>query len=358
MKLTAALLAILVPTAIYAQENAAGNTPPATVAAHAAPRDMPPTLHVSADVRTQFPGTNFGQVTCDEEGNVYARKYDTTGNPPKFMRAPVQKIKVDGRLSESFGVGDALLDAVVNGFFAASDGKVYLLAWAQATGHPGYSAYVVKFAADGSMESKIQIDGEQRFLPAHIAVFKSGEILISGRDRYTPFTGVFTPSGKLIRQISEPEDEELRKRAEAADPDVLAYSNVGNDAVDLGGVAGGSDGNVYLMRRTNPALIYVISARGKVVRKLQINTEDSLMLPAGLQSFPGGLAVLFASREGGKARVLRVVDLEGNPVATYQIENGLRLGDLGCYAPPTFTFLRAAEDDVHGFMYLSKVEPR
>lgn len=160
----------------------------------------------------------------------------------------------------------------------------------------------------------------------------------------------------MLRQISEPEDEELRKRAEAADPDVLAYSNVGNDAVDLGDVALGSDGNAYLMRRTSPALIYVISTHGKVVRKLQIKTEDSLMLPSGLQSFPGGLVVGFSRKGGG--RVLNLVDWDGNAVATYKLGEDLALGDLGCYAPPIFTFLGAAKDEPHGYTYLQKVEPK
>jgi hypothetical protein len=354
MKLAiASVLAIVFSGAIHGQESLRGNTPPAATASPTASQATALTLHIAAELKTRFPGNNFGQVVCDEGGNVYARRYDGS---PRFMRAPLQKIGADGSLSASFDVADLLPDASVSSFFVEGDGKVYLLAWAQATGHAGYSAYVVKFAADGSVESKIQIDAEQRFLPAHIAVFKSGEILISGRDRFAPFTGVFAPSGKLIKTISEPEDDELRQRAETGDADVLAYSNVGNDAVDLGGATRGSDGNVYLMRRTSPALIYVISARGEVVRKLQIKTEDPSMLSAGIQSFPGGLVVLFATN--GRGRVLNLVDLEGNPVAAYRVEEGLRLGELGCYAPPIFTFLSGARDDVHGFMHLSEVEPK
>jgi hypothetical protein len=155
-------------------------------------------------------------------------------------------------------------------FFVASDGRVDLLAWAQARDHPGYHAYVVKFAANGSLESKIQIEMPEHTLPGHIAVFRSGEILVSGRNRFTPFTGVFASNGKLIKEILEAEDEELGRRAQAGDADVLAHSNVGNDAVDLGGVVAGSDGNAYLMRRTSPALIYVVSSRGEVIRKLHI----------------------------------------------------------------------------------------
>jgi hypothetical protein len=257
-------------------------------------------------------------------------------------------------VSGSFDIADAALDGHLEGFFVSSDGKVYLLAWAQPADHPGYQAYVVKFAANGALESKIQIEMPEHTLPGHIAVFKSGEILISGRNRFTPFTGVFTSNGKLIKGISEPEDEELRRRAQAGDADVLAGStNAGNDAVDLGGVVAGSDGNAYLMRRTSPALIYVVSSRGELIRKLHIPTDGSLMFPQDIHSFPGGLVLSFA-KDGGDM-VLQVVDLEGNPVATYGLGRSGFAGKLACYAPPAFTYFdTSSEDDEH----LYKAQPK
>ncbi|MGA8737050.1 MAG: hypothetical protein WB558_24255 [Terriglobales bacterium] len=297
------LLAMLVPVEICAQNAASSNAPPETVAAQAA---SSPSLHVIANVRSQFLGTNFGQVVCDANGNVYARKYDVSVYGSAFERAPVQEIGADGRLSVSFGVPDALPDASVSDFFVASDGRVYLLASAREAEPPGYGAYVLRFAANGALESKIRVDTEERFSPVHIGVFKSGEILITGRQgkmNYAPFTGVFSSTGGLIKTIFEPEDEDLRLRAQAGDEDVLAHSNFGNEAVDLGSVAAGSDGNMYVMRRTSPALIYVISSRGSMVRKLHVSADDPAMFPRALEPFAGGLVVMFGRRGmGARAR--------------------------------------------------------
>lgn len=340
----AALLGMLVPVLAHGQKKEMAKPAPATA------------LRFLASTETQFPGSTFGHVTCDEGGNVYARKYD--GTDDSVLHAPVRRIGADGRVTQSFGVADASPD-LVQGFFVASDGKVSLVAWAGARVHSGNRAYVMEFEANGSPKSTIQVDTEEWFLPAHIAVFKSGEFLLSGRRGSRPFTGVFTPDGKLISTIFEPEDEELQKRAEAGDPDVqVTESNSSNDAVDLGGVAVGSDGNAYLMRRTSPALIYVISARGEVIRKLRINADESLRwFPEQLQSFPGGLVVLFDNR-AGDTRVLKAVDLQGNPIASYGIGGDPRVGVLACYAPPTFTFLDTTETDGHGYMSLSKLEPK
>ena len=58
--------------------------------------------------------------------------------------------------------------------------------------------------------------------------------------------------------------------------------------------------------------------------------------------------------ESGIGRVVKVVDSEGNPIATYGLDRGLIVGDLARSAPPAFTFL--GHDD--GFMHLYKLEPK
>jgi hypothetical protein len=333
VKLALYALLVIVPSEICAQNATTKNAPP-----FRAQLTSPATLQIVSDAKINFPG--FGPVECDANGNIYARKDDGSLGR-EFMRAPVEKLRADGGTSGSFGLEGTGLDGHVEGFFVDSDGEVYLLAWAHAIDQAGYHLYVVKFGAGGSLESKIQLDLSNRVLAGLIAVFKSGEILISGRDKFTPYTGVFASSGKLIKEIYEPEDEELRIRAQKGDPDVLANSNFGNEAVERGGVVVGSDGNAYLMRHTSPALIYAISSHGEVIRKLRINTDG---LPQDIHSFAGGL-VLWFTRSGGSP--LRIVDLEGNPVANYGFPSGFA-GTLACYAPPSFTFFdTTSKDDEH-----------
>ena len=117
----------------------------------------------------------------------------------------------------------------------------------------------------------------------------------------------------------------------------------------------GSDGNAYLVRRTSPALVYVISAHGVVLRKLRVGSEDPLMLPQEVHAFPQGLVFVFGRNSGGM-RMLKAVGFHGNAIAAYPIDL-TSLGPLACYAPPTFTFLGTMNDEAHGFRYLSNVEP-
>jgi hypothetical protein len=310
-------------------------------------------LRIVANTKSQVPGLVFGQAACDETGHIYARTHDhSEGNAQLY--SPVRKIAEDGTILHSFAAPPGL---AINGFFVRSDGEVYLLAWATEPSHPGSRAYIVEFSTDGSLKSSVQIQAEGDFLPAHIAVFPSGEILLSGRrgeNSTSPFNGIFTSGGKLMKKISQPEDDELRKRAEARDPDVSS-TGTGNDAVDLGTATVGSDGNVYLLRSTSPALISVISAGVEVVRKLQVGTDDAFAYPVQLLPFRDGLALLFAHREGG--RTLEVISLQGNRTATYRLDN-LWLGTLGCYTPQTFTFITAPPDEIVGAMYLTRVQPK
>ncbi|HEX8813901.1 MAG TPA: hypothetical protein VF753_00220 [Terriglobales bacterium] len=342
-------MCILLP--IFCAEGAWGQGLAVATPTGTAQTRPPSGLRITANVKTNFSGTNFGQVGCDANGDVYVRNYDAS---PKFMRAAVQRIGADGATSGHFGIADASLDGVINDFFVTARGPVYLLAWAQDIIRPGYHSYVLKFAPDGSLESMVRLQASDHVLPAHIAVFESGEILMTGRDRYTPFTAVFTSGGGAVKEIFEPEDAELGKRAQAGDTDVLAYSNVGNDAVDLGSAALGSDGNAYLMRRTSPALVYVISSNGAVVRKLYVGADGSSAFPKQIHAFPGGLALSFES-EGG-ARALKVVSLEGKSLASYSV-NAASFGDLACYLPPRFLFLAGANGD-SGFEYRIWAEPK
>jgi hypothetical protein len=347
-------LALLVSGEVFAQSAATGNATSAAVGTQAAPQAATPTLRMVANITTQERGRPYGEVMCDEGGNVYTRVPDD-GSSQASLHAPVHKLNADGSLSSTFEIANAALDASLHDFFVTSDGKVYLVAWGQTHGEPGWHAYALQFTANGELKSTVQINTKQHIFPSHIAAFESGEILVTGKQgekENTPFTGVFTASGKLIKEIFEPEDEELGRRAELGDADVVHGSGSGNDAVDLGAAAGGPDGNVYLMRSTSPALIFAVTARGEVVRKFPVSTGDPLMFPVRLQSFPGGIAVLFS--RSGFGRVLKVVDSEGNPIATYGLDRGLTVGDFACYAPPAFTFL--GNDD--GFMHLYKLEQK
>jgi len=341
------LLAVLLPWGVCAQE--AGNG----AASQAATQSLSvrPTIGIASSLRTQFPGPTFNRVACDGSGNLYARRFQGDKG-----REPVEEIARTGALIRSFKVDDPSLNLSIGDFFVGPQDELYMLGWSMEHVHSGGRVYIAQFGRDGSLKSKTQVISEEMF-PSSLAVFKSGEFLLTGRQGpgdNTPFTGVFASTGRLIAKIYEPEDEDLRKKADAGDASAHDARLYGNTAVSLGGAVGGWDGNVYVMRRTSPALIYVISPKGEVVRKLRIDPGDSTSLPEELQSSADRLAISFAAPDG--TRFVKVVDLKGNDVAEYQMPSEWA-GALACYDARTFTFLSPGSDGSN-YMRIEKSEAR
>jgi hypothetical protein len=96
----------------------------------------------------------------------------------------------------------------------------------------------------------------------------------------------------LVKEIYEPEDEEARLKAENGDT-AYTRSNAGNRFVGFGDVAAGSDGNVYLLRGTSPALVYVVSPAGQVLRKLHIDPGTPDFVAGEIKLHAGRLAIGF-----------------------------------------------------------------
>lgn len=297
-------------------------------------------IRITSTTQTEFPGAAFNRVACDSEGNLYAR----THQPGDKAKNPIQEIASNGALLHSFSPADAVLGLSIADFFLGPNDEVHIVGWSTARANTGGRVYLSRFGRDGSRGLTTQIISEQ-FFPTNLAVFKSGEILLTGtqgRSDNTPFTGVFNSDGTLISKVYEPEDEDLRRKEDEGDPSTHEAGVYGNSAVEMGGTVSGSDGNVYLLRRTSPALIYVISPKGKVVRKLRIDPGDSKYLPEEIQSAVDRLAITFGA--AGVGRIMKIVDFMGRDVATYALDEDLLSGTLACYRPPSLTFLVPAKD--------------
>jgi hypothetical protein len=287
------------------------------------------------------PTQMIDKVACDSGGNIYARVW--AGSDSGAARLPVQEITPEGALTKNFRVADLSRNTdVAKGIFVSDAGGVYQAA------RIADGLYVVGFARDGSVKSTTKLEANARLVdPWQTAVFGSGGYLLSGltgKDHRAPYTAVFDANGKLVKTIYEPEDEEARQKAESGDVG-YSRSNVGNRFVGLGDVAAGSDGNVYLLRGTSPALVYVVSPTGEVVRKLHIDAGNPDFVARDIKSYAGRLAVGF----NGPSNLVIVTDLEGRTIARYAIDR--KKPDwpaLACFNSEGLTFATVyAEKDLY-----------
>jgi hypothetical protein len=219
--------------------------------------------------------------------------------------------------------------------------------------------YITSFAKDGSVKARTKLETEF-FRPHHLAVFKSGEFLLSGtkgKDQRTPYTAVFSPDGKLLKEVVEPEDKDIESKAKSGEAGyVLKESpDFGNSAVTFGDAVSGSDGNVYLGRATSPALIYAVSPSGEVVRKLRIDAGRSGYGIGSIRAFKGGLAIAFGLPWQATSTIIKIVTYSGDPIAAYELtEHPVDQHSLACYAEGSFTFVTTSSDNG---VYVSTAAP-
>jgi hypothetical protein len=324
------------------QDGNAGAGPPDTAPIPDAPR----VLELKTQLKTSLKGALLSRAGCDEDGNIYLRPYISqrvSGLPGST--SPVQRMKPDGTMAEVFQNTDADGTKLpVTGVSVSADGKVYEAAWTPS------DVYVISFAKDGSVQSRTRIQTAY-FQPYQLAVFKSGEFLLSGtkgKDGHAPFTAVFSSDGKLLKELTEPEDEDMAKKAQAGQRGFVSENtpNFGNSTIEFGDAVSGSDGNVYLMRATAPAQIYAISSHGEVVRKLKIDAGNSGFVAHTIRAAKDGLAITFGVPFEKTETIIKVVTYSGDPIATYRsADQNLNPQMFACYSQGSFTFLGTSSDN-------------
>src|SRR5262249_52607660 len=103
------------------------------------------------------------------------------------------------------------------------------------------------------------------------------------------------------------------------------------------------------------ALIYVISPKGDVIRKLRIESPEPGLVARQLKSSHGKLAVIFLQRNS-TAGITEIVDLRGQSLGRYFADDEhLNPGLPSCYDSQSFTFL---SPDMVGGLKLYKAQPK
>jgi hypothetical protein len=289
-------------------------------------------------------------LRCDTDGNLYLRT-ELAGVPA------IHKLNMKGEqvaLFEASSNPDLKID--VAAYFAVdpSRGDLYELVYPHEM-----SRYVFTYRSDGRFKSAVKLATGFPFLPKKLAVFPGGAFLISGEEYdqdsssiMWPFTGIFSADGTLLKELDLGDEKQLRDMVVAGDSRMArpGYPQ-SNRAVDNGIVETADNGNVYLMRWTNPAIFYAISAGGEVAHRFTVDPGESGYRPSAMHIYKNRIAILFVEMQRHDI-LMKIVDLEGHELATYdESKVGGRPGNLSaafaCYTenPTRFVFLGADEND-------------
>lgn len=301
------------------------------------------------------------RVKCDSEGSIYYSADRNAGGTDEL-----RKLNPKGERVAEFrpGANPNMPIDLFSDFTITPDGEVFMLVFPHEL-----TRYIFVYKSDGSYRSSIKLETGFPWVPTAFAVFPSGGFLISGAEyakndngkmTQVPFTGVFSADGRLLKQLDLEDDEDIVKFAATGDPRMVSASG-NNRAISFTKMEAGDDGNIYLMRWTNPVIVYAISPGGSVVRRFLVDPKDSGYRPGSMHIAGNRIAVLFTTTDT-KADIIKVSDLEGHPIGTYtetvNEKTDQRIGaGFACYTnnPEQFMFLSFGENNQLG---IETVEPR
>jgi hypothetical protein len=204
---------------------------------------------------------------------------------------------------------------------------------------------------DPKGEYKGAVTLEAGFYPQQIAVFDSGDFLLSGvtqtgsgtNPQFTPVTAMFDKNGKLLKPITLEENGEANEKQEAG----KSFQEAGA-AITLGETESWG-GEIYVLRATAKPVVYVISAGGTVARRFALEIPSPDFKTAGMRVAQSQIAVEFwksASEPTQSGRFEYVVydAFRGEKLAGYTVAPGLH-GLFACFdGRGGFDFLGAAEN--------------
>jgi hypothetical protein len=360
---TLLIFVVLLPVTLWGQASAA----PAQHGASKNDAKGLPKLTVVRTVRAESEvATSFvPPLRCDSEGNLYLmndpygvngiRKLNAKGERLALFTSSIrQDMKLDLAGSFALGVG----------------GTIYQLVFPHEI-----TRYLFVYGSDGVYKSKIKLEPGFAWQPSTLGVFSSGNLLVAGQ-KYDgnnsdgpllPATALFSPDGKLLKEIKLEDDQAIYEMGARGDSRVtLPQAPTHNLAFSSSQIEPGKDGNLYLMRRLTPAILYAVSSSGEVVRRFTVDPGDASLEPWEMHVSGDRIAIVFHHPQTWDS-VLKIVDLEGQPIKSYAAsteygKDGTRrpeslAGPLACYNsnPERFTFLSNGDDSK---LELSIVEPR
>lgn len=272
-------------------------------------------LHETTVFASAPPNAMRAGTQCDSSGDAFVQFANLAGSPLQVAQ-PLSVSEVIPEEKRVVVYGAAPLSesdyphARTTSFGLLPDGKLYALIFTrqdqtreEARPQPQY--YVEQFKDDGTKDSITPIHtppGAAHWFADLLAPFPDGNFLIVGTSMATakrpsagswrPFTAVYDATGQFVRDVTLPDDitndfnqsSTGRPRVAAADaqtpprqtPKPQQFFEV---AITTGGVLSGPDGNVWILRASDPVRLYAVSSVGRVVEHFEFSPPAPGLTP-------------------------------------------------------------------------------
>lgn len=307
------------------------------------------TVTVPSEIAPTLAGTK-----CDNMGNLYLQVAPDGVSGIRKLSPKGERMALFQPISP-----DLKSRVIFTGHFSLTgEGDIYQIVHAKEL-YP----YIFAYRSDGSVKSVTRLNPGFYFQANKVSPFHSGTLFVAGLERdhdpdnpvMWPFQGIFSADGALLKEVHFEDDEKIHDMAASGDKRLVVPENPSSNlAVIAGGVEVASDGKVYLMRWLSPAIFYSISPGGEV-RRFTVDLGRGDFMPSSMHIAGNRIAVLFR-KELTNEEFLKVVDLEGHEIATYESPMKDGWSELGpafaCYAlnPERFIFFTTMEDQKLGII--------
>jgi hypothetical protein len=198
---------------------------------------------------------------------------------------------------------------------------------------------ILRFSEDGNFESSIRLSAS--FLPHKLAVMPSGQFLIVGEElddkssrTGKPFTALVDASGQTVSQLDLADNIAPTKDKDQQDKNVAA--------IEPGEATVAEDGNIYVMRASDPPVVHVLDYTGKQIRRFEVPSPGKGFEALVMKVAYGRIIVQFdrkIEKAPGGEQLFEVVDAtSGDHIAEYSSPDEIG-GTFACYTPNHFLFV-------------------
>jgi hypothetical protein len=283
-------------------------------------------------------------LRCDLDGNFYMREYESG-----FGASPVLRVSARAENSTKFSLDSVpeLRGASIQDFSVTPDGTVYELL------QFGDDVIIAEFSKDGRSVSQTKL--EKRFWPAHLSalggntgfVVTGAELPQKGGPPPKLVNAIFDNSGRLVRRLTFAHDPAEIKEEKPGKEGTESQKGgpLANESVlplVLGDTQTDNAGNFFILRATDPAVIFVVNRWGKLQRTIKVASPEAGMKVGAMQVRGGRLALLLQkSDQEGQIQKRTIVIIEastGDQMAEYAVPDTLGTA-FACYTGETFGFV-------------------